>query len=104
MSKEKAIRCYGFRTSSGRWQGVCLDFNLAAEADTIDQLKSKMGDIIKSYIESVLDTPDKSSIIALLNRKAPFKNWVLYYLIKSIIYIKESRTISTFQNTAIVPL
>jgi hypothetical protein len=103
MSKEKVIRCYGFQTPSGRWQGVCLDFNLAAEADTIDQLKNKMNDIIKSYIESVLDSTDKSSIIELLNRKAPLKDWGFYYLIKSIRIIKEIPTKIIFQEMASVP-
>lgn len=44
--------------------------------------KEKMGKVINSYIETVLDTKDKESVPALLTRKAPLKYRVIYYLIK----------------------
>lgn len=42
------LRCYGYRTQSGRWVGACIDFNLATEADSPEDLKIKMGEIISS--------------------------------------------------------
>ena len=36
--------------------------------------------MIKSYIESVIDTEDKDSIPNLMSRKAPIKDWVFYYV------------------------
>ena len=49
------------------------------EAETPEQLKSKMQDMIESYIETVLDTDDSGSIASLMMRKSPLKDWVFYY-------------------------
>jgi hypothetical protein len=103
MSKELTLRCYGVKTSSGNWEGVCLEFNLATQADTLEQLKQKMYEVITSYIESVFDTDDKASIPKLLNRKAPFKDYFFYYLIKSIRKIKDIPTRIIFQELAPLP-
>jgi hypothetical protein len=72
------LRCYGYCTN-GKWTALCLDFNLAVEAETPEQLKSKMQDMIESYIETVLDTDDSGSIASLMMRKSPLKDWVFYY-------------------------
>ncbi len=103
MNKILKLRCYGFKASSGKWEGVCLEFNLATQADTFEQLRQKMNEIIISYIGSVFDTTDKSSIPRLLNRKAPLKDYFLYYLIKSIRTIKDIPTRIIFQELAPLP-
>lgn len=54
--KELVLRCYGYRDAHGKWCGVCLDFNLAAEADSITELRTKINAMIESYVEAVLDT------------------------------------------------
>ena len=95
------LRCYGHKIKQDKWFGVCLELNLAAEANSPDELKQKMGDMIASYIETVLDTNDKSSIPALLYRRAPMRNWVFYYFIRIIIFIKQFPGNFTFEE--IVP-
>lgn len=82
------LRCYGYR-SHGVWSAICLDFNLAVEAETEIQLKEKMRDAIESYVEAVLDTDDKDSIADLMMRKAPLKDWIVYYSISAISLLKE---------------
>ena len=83
------LRCYGHRIKGGKWFGVCLEFNLAAEAETSEQLRKKLYDMIESYVDTVINTDNKESIPDLLVRKAPLYNWAIYYLIKLIISIRD---------------
>jgi len=81
------LRCYGYPNRRNKWYGVCLDLNLACEADTAAEMKQKMKGMILSYIETVLDTGDVDSIPDLLTRRAPIFDWVVYYLIKLFNYV-----------------
>lgn len=83
------LRCYGHRIKNGRWFGVCLELNLAAEAESPEQLRKKLFDMMKSYIETVIETDDKDSIPELLERRAPFYNWAIYYIIKLLASIRD---------------
>ena len=83
------LRCYGHQVKAGKWYGVCLDLNIAAEAETSNQLKDKLNDMILGYIDTVLDTDDNGSIGALLSRRAPLKDWVVYYFFKLLISIRK---------------
>ena len=80
------LRCYGYR-KHGVWLGVCIDLNLAIQAKSSEELKSKMKEVIDSYFESVIDTNDYASITALLSRGAPFSDRLRYYLIKMAFII-----------------
>ena len=92
------LRCYARRLIGGGWYGVCLDFNLAAEADSFDELKQKIHEMIVSYLEVVLDTDDKNSIPELIERKAPLIDWIKYYLICLKISIGKIPNIITFKE------
>jgi len=78
------LRCYGYKTKKGNWFGLCLNFNLAIEADSPELLEEKMRAVIESYIDTVLDTDDRKSVPQLLTRRAPIYDWLIYYLIKVI--------------------
>ena len=93
------LRCYGHRTGEDRWYGVCLDLNLAAEADSDEHLKQKLNEMITSYIETVLDTEDKESIPELLMRRAPLKDWIIYYFVKALISIRNFPNNFTFKES-----
>jgi len=82
------LRCYGHRSRKGSYVGVCLELNLAVEAESQEAVRKKMAEAINSYMETVFDTADKASISSLLCRKAPLKDWLLYYLIRLLFYIK----------------
>ena len=79
------LRCYGHRINGSKWCGVCLEFNLAAEAESSEQLRKKLYDMIVSYVDTVIETDDKESIPDLLVRRAPLYNWAIYYLIKLLV-------------------
>jgi len=63
--------------------------NIAVQADSQLELRKKMNDAIESYFKSVLDTDDKLSIPALIYRKAPLNDWIIYYLIKFIVLTRQ---------------
>lgn len=92
------LRCYGHRKRNGRWYGVCLNLNLAAEAETREEIKKKLCDMIVSYIETVMDTDDHDSIPALLERRAPAIDWIKYYRIKLLITINNFPGEFTFKE------
>lgn len=92
------LRCYGYKTRSGKWFGLCLNFNLGVEANSREQLKHKMREVIESYIETVLDTKDKPSIPDLLCRRAPIKDWLMYYGITMILFVRNVPNNFTFKE------
>ena len=92
------LNCYGHRAINNRWYGVCLELNLAAEADTAEGLKKKLFDMIESYVETVLDTNDKDSIPELLSRRVSIKDWLTFYAIKLLISIRNFPNNFTFKE------
>ena len=80
------LRCYGYQIGNKPWVGVCLNFNLAVQADTREELQQKMHEVIESYIDTVLDTNDRGSIPDLLTRRAPMGDWIIYGLIKVAVF------------------
>ncbi len=80
------LRCYAEQISGG-WQAFCLDLCLAAQGDTIDEVKHKLEEMISEYIYDALAGEDKEHAAALLSRRAPFKYWLKYYLYSALISI-----------------
>lgn len=92
------LRCYGYRTRKGNWYGVCLNFDIAVEAEDKDHLKRKMHDVLVSYVESVKDTEDNSSIPFLLSRRSPIKDWLIYYGIRLLVFLRDFPNNFTFED------
>jgi hypothetical protein len=92
------LRCYGRRIDENKWYGVCLNLNLATEARSREELVQKMEKVIESYLYTVLDTEDTDSIPDLLTRRAPISDWLTYYAITSLIYIKQFPTLFKFKQ------
>lgn len=96
--RELLLRCYAYKRGDNPYVGVCVDLNIAVQADTVAELREKMGASISSYIDTVLDTEDRASIAPLLERRAPLMDWMIYYLIKFIIKIRQFPTNFTFKE------
>jgi len=71
------LRCYGFYRDGQRY-GLCLGLDIAAQADSPQALRQKLAEMIESYVKTVLDTEDKASVAALLDRRAPAQDWLRY--------------------------
>ncbi len=93
------LRCYGRKTEKGNLVGVCLDLDIAVEAESIEGLKIKMRQAVASYLGAVLDTDDKASIPHLLPRRAPLKDWAIYYFIKMILFVRQFPGNFTFKES-----
>jgi len=96
---ELVLRCYGHRQHDGSWYGVCLDLNLAVQADSVESLRRKLRDVIADYIETVLDTKDTGSVPALLTRRAPLSDWLTYYFIGLALFVRRLPDSLTFKET-----
>lgn len=72
------LRCMA-EQKKGQWQVLCLDLCLAAQADTFDEAKAKLEHMICDYVYDALAGEDREFAEQLLNRKAPFRDWVKYY-------------------------
>ena len=92
------LRCYGYKDKRGKWYGVCLELNLAAEANSVDELRKKLNEMIGSYIDTVLDTGDKASIPDLFRRRAPLMDWLYYGIIRLNQYIRQIPDKMTFDE------
>ena len=102
MAGERApcifLRCYGYKDKRGKWYGVCLVLNLAAEADSSASLRVKLNEMIGSYLETVVDTKDQESIRYLFPRRAPAPDWLRYYAIRFLSYVGSLKDQMTFSE------
>ncbi len=62
--------------------GICLNFNLAAQSNNINDLRKKLDSQVKSYIYDATQGEDSEHREYLLSRRAPIKYWVMYYFAK----------------------
>lgn len=72
------LRCYA-EQSEGQWQAICIDLNLAAQADTLAQVKDKLRAQIVDYIVDAVSGPDQEYAQELLTRKAPLALRMKYH-------------------------
>ena len=65
----KLLRCYAER-HEGRWEAFCVDFDIAVQGSTFEDVYRALNLAITDYIERVseLPTPDRHR---LLHRRAP---------------------------------
>ncbi|HWK54207.1 MAG TPA: hypothetical protein VNR18_07560 [Hyphomicrobiales bacterium] len=75
------LRCYA-ENSDGAWRAMCLDLNLAAEADTFERVREKLELQIREYVADALVGQDRAFGERLLSRRAPLKYWVRYWRAK----------------------
>jgi len=75
------LRVYGELTADV-WSLICLEFNVAAQAETLIEARCKLRLIVTSYLLDALaeNGPDRTHASTLLRRKAPYTFWVKYYV------------------------
>lgn len=72
------LRIYG-EQSDGQWSFICLDFSLAAQADTIEEASALLKSQIKEYLIDALEGQDREYAPQLLKRRAPLKYWAKWW-------------------------
>ncbi|TAN46690.1 MAG: DUF1902 domain-containing protein [Methylococcaceae bacterium] len=90
MSPEQLIvKCYA-EQEQDYWVAVCLDFNLASQGDSFEEVKAKLESMITDYVYAALAGEDKPYAAQLLSRRAPLSSWLKYHLIKLKIILLHS--------------
>lgn len=79
--KQLIVKCYA-EQEGDYWVALCLDFNLAAQGDTFEEVKTKLDAMIAEYVYDALAGPDKQYAAQLLSRRAPFIAWLKYFFLK----------------------
>jgi hypothetical protein len=72
------LRIYGEK-SDGQWSLICLDFSLAAQADTIEEAKAILRSQIREYLMDAVMGQDREYAFQLLSRRAPLKYWLKWW-------------------------
>lgn len=75
----KVIRCMAYKKGD-LYIAICLDLSLAAQANTMQEAMQKMEAQIDDYLNEVRQEPQYA--LQLLNRPAPFSQWLKYYWLK----------------------
>ena len=76
---ELLVHCYAER-KDGQWQAFCLDFDLAAQAETFGEVRAKLDAMLDDYVAEATVGEDRAFGEQLLTRRAPWWVWVRYYL------------------------
>ncbi len=78
-ASQLVIKCFAKKTE-GVWVAVCLDFCLAVQGDSFEDVKCKLEGQISTYVTEALQ--DKEHGGQLLTRRAPLSYWIEYYFIR----------------------
>ena len=65
--------------SGSRWDAVCLDFDLAVQGDSYEDVIDKLRDQVKLFLDGVGDLPAADQV-RLMSRKVPLRlrlRWLL---------------------------
>ncbi len=77
--KQLIIKCYA-KQQEGVWVAICLDFTLAVQGESLEEVKRKLEEQISFYVEEAFQ--DKEYGSQLLSRRAPISSWIEYYFIR----------------------
>ena len=61
--------CYAWGNADG-WEAICVDFDLAAQGDSFEEVRSELSDALDTFFTYAAELPN-SERGRLLNRKAP---------------------------------
>ena len=81
---ELIVRCYAERVGD-QWQALCLDLTLASQADSFEEARDKLHEMIVEYVTDAVAGEDRVHAESLLSRRAPYRFWLKYYGIGLLI-------------------
>ncbi len=80
------LRCYAEEEKDGTWFAICLDLNVYARGDNFSEVRSKLNQLIRSYVREAVEK-DAEYVSDLLPRRAPVYFWLRYALIVAMGHI-----------------
>lgn len=78
--KDLLLRCYANKEGD-QWQAFCIDLCLAAQGDSLSEVKDKINIMVYEYVTEALEE-DREYADQLLQRKAPLKQCATYHYYK----------------------
>jgi len=84
---EMQLRCYA-HLENNQWVAVCIDFNLAAQADSFEEARDKLHQQVVWYVYDAVAGDDQAHGADLLMRKAPVPLMVRYHLINAVSRVR----------------
>src|SRR4051812_38652516 len=81
---ELVVRCYAKRKRQGHWVALCVDFTLASQGETFEEAKAGLDAQIREYVHDALMGDDRPHAPYLLSRRAPFLDWIKYYMMRGL--------------------
>jgi predicted RNase H-like HicB family nuclease len=82
--KQLIVKCYA-EQEGDYWVAMCLNFNLAVQGDSFEEVKAKLEAMIAEYVYDALAGEDQPYAAQLLSRSAPLSSWLKYYFLKAKI-------------------
>ncbi|MGR9106819.1 MAG: DUF1902 domain-containing protein [Gammaproteobacteria bacterium] len=79
--KNLVVKCYAEKEGNC-WVAVCLNFNLAAQGETFEEVKCKLEAMITEYVYDALVGEDRAYAAQLLSRRSPLSTWIKYQFIR----------------------
>ena len=64
------LQCYAYRDGD-RWEAICVDFDIATFAPTLDEVKASLVTCIELFLEGVAEAPPEDRKL-LLRRRSPW--------------------------------
>ena len=86
----RVLRCIA-EGRQGQWEAVCLDFDLAVQGDSFDEVYHQLNDMIVSYVQEVCEYEEKDRT-RLLSRRAPFLlrlKFVMMYIV-AFLFVRKA--------------
>lgn len=87
---ELIVRCYAEKHGA-LWVAVCIDFSLAAQADSLVEARRKLDAQIKDHVLDALVGDDRDFAPQLLMRRAPPAQILRYHWIKLLLKLRAWR-------------
>jgi hypothetical protein len=80
------IRCYA-EGRSGSWEGVCLDFDIAVNGKTFEEVLQHLDEAIALYLERLAELPEDERR-RLLRRRSPLAMRVkfLWHVLRNTLW------------------
>ncbi len=72
----RVLHCYA-EGRENQWEALCLEFDIAVQGDSFEEVHSKMEQAIGYYLDDVAELPQEEQR-AFLRRSAPFSLWAKY--------------------------
>jgi len=94
------LRCYAEREAPGVWVAMCLDFDLAAQGETLAEARAHLDAMITDYVADALTGEDRDHAAALLNRRAPWRYWLRYFVLSLVRLVRpHAASAQSFQES-----